>query len=79
MATTKQRWTAEVKAKLVGRKITGVRYMSDREVEHFGWCSAAIVLQLDDGGELIASRDDEGNDAGALFTNYVGLETIPVI
>ena len=77
--STRQQWTAEVKAKLVGRKIVGVRYMSKREVDHFGWCRAAIVLQLDDGGELLPSMDDEGNDAGAMFTNYVGLETIPVI
>ena len=79
MASVTQRWTAEIKAKLLGKKIVGIRYMTDKEVEHFGWHSKAVVLQLDDGGELIPSMDDEGNNAGALFTNYVGLETIPVI
>ncbi len=79
MASTKQRWVAEIEAKLLGRKITGIRYMTDKEVDHFGWARSAVVIQLDDGGELIASADDEGNDAGAIFTNYVGLETIPVI
>jgi len=79
MASTKQRWVTEIETKLLGKKITGIRYMTDKEVEEFGWSNAAVVIQLDDGGELIASADDEGNNAGAIFTNYVGLDVIPVI
>lgn len=78
MSTQKQ-WIAEIESKILGKTITGVRYMTAAEVEHFGWYDKAVVIQLDDGGELIASQDDEGNGAGALFTNYVGLETIPVM
>lgn len=74
-----RQWISEIEAKLVGKKITGIRYMSAREVEHFGWYDKAVIIQLEDGGELMASADDEGNNAGAIFTNYEGLEVIPVM
>ena len=64
---------------LKGRTITEVRYQTEDEVEASGWCSAALVLELDDGQALWASRDDEGNDAGALFTTYDGFPIAPVI
>jgi len=61
------RWHKAANAALVGRRITAVRWMSEAEVESFGWRDPAIVLELDDGGVLIPQRDDEGNDAGALW------------
>lgn len=73
------RWTASVKNLLVGRKITAVRYMTAKEVETLGWNSKGIVLQLDNGLLVFPSMDDEGNDAGALFTSDEKLPTIPVI
>lgn len=79
MASTKQRWIAEIKGKLLGKKIIGIRYLTDAEVDRYGWSDSAVVIQLEDGGELIASADDEGNNAGAILTNYVDLEVIPVI
>lgn len=71
-------------APLIGRTIKSVRWMSPTEVEKIGWYSAPIVLTLDDETLLYPSRDDEGNDAGALFiqegTKTKGIETIaPVI
>jgi hypothetical protein len=32
-----------------------------------GWARRPLVIELDDGTLMFASRDDEGNDGGALF------------
>lgn len=64
---------------LLGRQITKVGYLSKKEVESLGWDHASLAIELDDGTTLWASRDDEGNDAGALFTTNDKLLTIPVI
>jgi hypothetical protein len=53
--------------------------MTEKEMEGLGWYSKALVIIFTDGTYLFPSADDEGNDAGALFTNIKGLETIPVI
>lgn len=66
-AATKLRWSEYGEKHLLGRTIVGVRYLTDKETEDLGWMSAAIVLLLDDGSSILPSRDDEGNDAGALF------------
>lgn len=50
-----------------GRTITKVRYMSRKETAEQGWMRRPLVLVLDNGMQLYASRDDEGNDAGAMF------------
>jgi hypothetical protein len=41
--------------------------MTPQDVEGAMWHSAPVVLTLDDGTEIYPSRDDEGNDAGALY------------
>ena len=79
MTTTVERWTQEAAAKLQGRTIKAVRYMTEEEQEACGWYSRAVVLVLDDGHAIWPSRDDEGNDAGALFTTYDELPGVPVI
>jgi len=76
---TKARWTKLAAELLVGRTIKRVRYMDADEVEASMWNSAAVVLELDNGIAIWPSRDDEGNDAGALFTTDDDLGTIPVI
>lgn len=63
----RKRWAKDASAKLVGRRIVAVRWLTQAEVETLGWYQSAIVLHLDDGTVLWPSRDDEGNDAGALF------------
>lgn len=74
------RWTKDAAKLLVGRKIVNVRYLTDEEQnEELGWGSKSIVLELDNGLLLYPSADDEGNDAGALFTSDEKLPTIPVI
>lgn len=78
-ADTIKRWTDEAAAKLVGRKVTEVRYLTDKEKETLGWYRSSLALIFDDGSAVWASADDEGNDAGALFTTWDDLEVIPVI
>jgi hypothetical protein len=73
------KWAVKCNKVLKGRTITSVRYMTDDEMNSLGWYSKAIVIQLDDGNLIFPSADDEGNDAGALFTNHEDLPTIPVI
>jgi hypothetical protein len=63
----KQEWADRFKP-LVGRTIASVRWMDEEEMEASGWERSPIVLQLDDGTLLFPSADDEGNNAGALFT-----------
>jgi hypothetical protein len=62
----KKKW-AEAFWPLVGRTITRVRWLTEKEMQEMDWHEACIVLQLDDGTMLLPSRDDEGNGAGALF------------
>jgi len=60
------RWEAAVQP-LVGLRIVAARYMTTEEMEATGFFHAPVVLQLGDGTLLYPGRDDEGNDAGALF------------
>jgi hypothetical protein len=42
------------------------------------WYNRAPVIVFTDGSWIIASTDDEGNDAGALFTSNKQMGVIPV-
>ena len=64
---------------LVGRKIVNVRHLTPRECAEFGWNKSPLALWLDDETCVIPQTDDEGNDGGAIITNYEKLGTIPVI
>jgi len=68
------------KADIIDCVIKGVRYMTDAEVEAFGWGAKSVVLFLDNGTEIVVSQDDEGNGPGALFVTKKNgdQETIPV-
>jgi hypothetical protein len=50
--------------------------MTILEMQDFFWQSRALVLELDDGSMIFPAADDEGNDAGVLFTSN---KTNPVI
>jgi hypothetical protein len=78
-AELKKQWADEVSAKLVGRKIVSVRYMTKEEVKDCAWFNSAVILKLDDGTLLYPMADDEGNNAGALATSDEALPLIPVI
>lgn len=72
-------WGALAAKALVGRTIVGARYLTEEESRQLGWYNRTVILKLDDGSLIWPSRDDEGNGAGAMFTNIPDLETIPVI
>jgi hypothetical protein len=69
----------------VGKKITAIRQMTVEELDVQGWevgrRSAPLVIVLDDGSKIFASRDGEGNGPGVLFGEvdyegvYVGVES----
>lgn len=52
---------------LVGKRIRGVRWMTDEEVAATGFFQRPLIIELEDDTYLFASRDEEGNDAGCLF------------
>jgi hypothetical protein len=79
MKNINDHWCDIAKKMLLGRKIVGIRYLLDEEMDSLGWEERSIVLILDDGNMLFPSRDDEGNGAGALFTNDPDQPTLPVI
>ena len=72
-------WTEDASKLLLDKTIVEVRYMTDEEQTSMHWDSKPIILILNDGTAIYPSRDDEGNDAGALFTTNEDLPTIPVI
>jgi len=66
MDDTEKRWNTRAK-ELVGKKIVLARYMTDKEQKESYWDSKPLVLFFDDGSQMFASSDDEGNNAGAFF------------
>lgn len=50
---------------LVGKKISAIRRMTDKEIENFGWYKNPIVIVLDDDTQIVLMADDEGNDGGS--------------
>ncbi len=74
-------WEKYASKHLKGRKITEVRYLTTKEKKGLGWNYKSVVMFLDDGSILFPSRDDEGNDGGALFGKDPDGEdlTFPVI
>ena len=75
-------WGKEAKDFLVGRKIVDVYYHSEKENEEiFGDMDARtnIKIVFDNGHWITASRDDEGNGSGVIFTTDPKLSVIPSI
>jgi len=71
-------WATMASDRLLGRRITGVRYMTERERNALAWDCRALVLELDDGSQIIPASDCEGNAPGALFlVSHRGYETLP--
>jgi hypothetical protein len=78
-STTKVKLGMDCMNKLKGKTIKTCRYMTDAEMQKFGWYKCPLMILFTDGTVLYASTDDEGNDGGALFTTIKGLEVIPTI
>jgi len=75
----KNEWSKRAATHLKGKVIAEVRYLTKEETNFMGWYNAPLVILFTDGSYIFPSRDDEGNDAGALFTSFEDLPTIPVI
>lgn len=58
--------------KLIGKKIVGIRYQNEKEMEEEYWTNPAIVIELDDGSLLYPSQDEEGNGPGEIFLKRNG-------
>lgn len=74
-----QRWGKLASNLLVGRQIVKVRYMTDAEQQDHYWSRKSVVIHLDNGVIIYPSADDEGNNAGAIFTTQGELSVLPVI
>ena len=75
----KKRWQDKAEKILLGRKIIKVEWITDKECEEMMWDSKPISMLLDDGTWIYPSADDEGNDAGALFTTSEVESCLPVM
>lgn len=71
------KWTNDIKNALVGKTVKEVRYMTEKE--NIMWYNKPIIIIFNDGTAIYPSADDEGNDAGAIFTNIKNLPVIPAI
>lgn len=69
----------EAKKRLVGKKIADVRYLTTEEAEAMGWEARGPVIVMEDGNWLTPGADDEGNEAGVLFTSFKQFETMAVV
>jgi hypothetical protein len=56
---------------LVGKRLTGIRPMTKKELNEMDWevsrRSTPLVLIFEDGYKMFPSRDAEGNEPGVLF------------
>ena len=66
----RQYWNEKGRDILLGAQIVNVEYMSKKETEEMGWYEQPVCLLLKKGDKtfwVYPSKDDEGNDGGALF------------
>ena len=77
--TITKKWEDRCSTVLVGKTIKSVRYQYTCEIKDLGWSKKSLVIFFTDGSYLFPSSDDEGNNAGALFTSFKGIEGIPTI
>ena len=63
-------WTDAAARVLLGRTIVRVEYMSPDDRDANYWTHRGLVIYLDDGTQVSAMVDEEGNDAGAFWTTH---------
>jgi hypothetical protein len=74
-----KKWLEKVESALIGRKIIKVKYLNAKtSMDVFGWNYQPFEIYLDNGVILTPSADDEGNNAGAIFTNVEEIGVIGV-
>lgn len=64
---------------LVGKKIVGVRYMTDKEMTANDFYKKGIVIELSDNQIIYPLQDEEGNGPGAMGTSFTFIQIIPRI
>ena len=74
-----QYWTELITKHLVGRTITKVEYISEKESDEYMWHKRPIAILLDNKDWIFPTMDDECNDGGAIHTTIKELQIIPVI
>ena len=74
-------WGEAAKKSLVGKTIVDVYYHNKKENDEIFYDDyhSNIRIVFDDGHWITASRDDEGNGSGVIFTTDENLSTIPSI
>ena len=72
-------WLGIAGKQLIGKRIVGIRYMTQAEADEYIWHSRPLIVTLDDGSWFMPSADDEGNDGGALFTSDEAEPVLPVL
>lgn len=65
ISSWRKQWDKFAKEGLVGRKITKISRYTGPDADF----TNQLVIHLDDGQELYASQDEEGNGMGVIFTN----------
>ena len=80
MSKITERWNKEANDLLLNKKIIKVEYMHSEEAKDSMWDNRSVRLILDDGTNVLPMRDDEGNDAGALWLGDGKMEAVlPVL
>ena len=72
-------WNKIANDMLKGQVVKACRYMTEEEISDMDWSGAALIIEFESGLAIYPSADDEGNDAGALFTTNKANDTLPVI
>jgi hypothetical protein len=79
-AELREHWGNLASNFLVGKTIRRVRYLNDRETEDIGWTKSGLVIEFTDGHWILAMADDEGNEAGSVWTSSQSeINVIPTI
>ena len=75
---TMRDWSGDATKIFKGKVVDRIEYLTDKEEEEMMWYNVAPVIVFTDGSWIIASTDDECNDAGALITSEKEMGVIPV-
>lgn len=76
---TEKNLTNMAETQFIGKKIVGVRYMTNKEAEELDWFCRPLIIELDDGNLIVSSSDDEGNGPGVILSLNGKGEVFPVI
>jgi hypothetical protein len=71
-------WSGDATEIFKNKTVSYIDYLTDEEADEMGWHSRAPIIVFTDRSWIIASADDEGNDAGAFFTSDKKMSVIPV-